>query len=77
MTVRTTAGSSEKPMINIFQNLGAISFSWTVRHCSVMMGYSFQKYIFTSLDINLRFPNVGGKRRKREVCMAAGSGRKG
>lgn len=38
---------------------------------------NFQKYVFASVGINIRFPNVSGKRCKREVCMAADSGHKG
>lgn len=72
MIVRAAADAFEKPMINIFQNLGTISFSRTVRHCSVMMGCNFQKYILASLG----FLNVSGKRRKREVCVPADSGHK-
>lgn len=72
MIVRAAADAFEKPMINIFQNLGTISFSRTVRHCSVMMGCNFQKYILASLG----FLNVSGKRHKREVCVPADSGHK-
>lgn len=61
MIVRTAADSFEKPMINIFQNLGPSCFSWMVRHCSIMMGCNFQKYIFASLG----FSNGCGKRHKR------------
>lgn len=61
-------------MINIFQNLGTIPFSQMGRHRSAMMGCNFQKYIFTSVGINTGFPNISGKRCKREVCTAADSG---
>lgn len=65
--VRTIAGAFEKPVINIFQNLGTISLSWMVRHCSVTTVCNFQKYIFAFACISIGFPGVWGKRHEREV----------